>query len=85
MHVWNRRMFNGDSYRHAIILKCVRLKFPALSRRMVLIGLSGNCALNLMICAKSLANATLRVESKQTCDHLVDASIKTMKYLNGPQ
>ncbi|KAK9121624.1 hypothetical protein Scep_002263 [Stephania cephalantha] len=52
---------------------------------MVLIGLSGNCALNLMICAKSLANATLRVESKQTCDHLVDASIKTMKYLNGPQ
>ncbi|KAK9163158.1 hypothetical protein Syun_004060 [Stephania yunnanensis] len=52
---------------------------------MVLIGLSGNCALNLMISAKSLANATLRVESKRTCDHLVDASIKTMKYLNGPQ
>jgi len=26
----------------------------------------------------------LRVNNKEICDHLVDASIKTMKYLNNP-
>ena len=31
----------------------------------------------------SLVNATFLIESKQACDHLVDASIKTIKYLNG--
>ena len=34
---------------------------------------------------RSLANATFLVENRHTCDHLVDASIKTIKYLNGPQ
>ena len=31
----------------------------------------------------SLVNATFLIESKQACDHLVDALIKTIKYLNG--
>jgi len=26
----------------------------------------------------------LQIDNKQTCDYLVDASIKTMKYLNDP-
>jgi hypothetical protein len=32
-----------------------------------------------------LANAWLRVDSKHTCDHLVDASISTMKCMNDPK
>jgi hypothetical protein len=32
----------------------------------------------------TLAKTWLRVNSRHTCDHWVDASIKTMKYLNGP-
>ena len=35
-----------------------------------------------MIWARSLENATFLVKSRQTYDHLVDASIKTIKYLN---
>ena len=30
-----------------------------------------------MIWARNLTNATLQLKSKQTCDHLIDASIKT--------
>ena len=41
--------------------------------------------LNLMIWASILANVAFLVESRQTCDHLIDASINTIKYLNGPQ
>jgi hypothetical protein len=37
-----------------------------------------------MTCAIILAKAWFRVERRHTCDHLVDASISTMKYLNGP-
>ena len=32
----------------------------------------------------SLVKATLRVEMRQTCDHLVEASIKIIKLRNGP-
>jgi hypothetical protein len=37
-----------------------------------------------MTCAINLTNARLHVDSKHTCDHQVDVSINTMKYLNGP-
>jgi hypothetical protein len=37
-----------------------------------------------MTCAIILAKAWFRVDNRHTCDHLVDASINTMKYLNGP-
>ncbi|PRQ43120.1 hypothetical protein RchiOBHm_Chr3g0465021 [Rosa chinensis] len=37
-----------------------------------------------MIWARSLAKAAFLVDNSVTCDHLVDASTKTMKYLNGP-
>jgi len=65
-------------------LKLFDVNSLALSKRIVLIGLSRNWALNLIIWANSHANATLRVDSKEMCDHLVHASIKTIKYLNGP-
>jgi hypothetical protein len=37
-----------------------------------------------MTCVISLANAWFHVDKRHTCDHLVDASVKTIKYLNGP-
>jgi hypothetical protein len=37
-----------------------------------------------MTCAIILAKAWFRIDNKHTCDHLVDASINTMKYMNGP-
>jgi hypothetical protein len=37
-----------------------------------------------MICAIILAKTWFRVDNKHTCDHLVDVSINTIKYLNGP-
>jgi len=38
----------------------------------------------LINCANNLANGRLQVHKKQIRDQVVDASIKTMKYLNGP-
>jgi hypothetical protein len=35
-----------------------------------------------MTYVKNLAKVVLHVDSRHTCDHHVDASIKTMKYLN---
>ena len=32
----------------------------------------------------NFANTWLLVDNKQICDHLVDASIKIMKYINDP-
>jgi hypothetical protein len=37
-----------------------------------------------MACAIILAKTWFRVDIKHTCDHLVDALINTMKYLNDP-
>jgi hypothetical protein len=37
-----------------------------------------------MTCAIILAKTLFCVVNKHTCDHLVDASINTMKYLNDP-
>jgi hypothetical protein len=37
-----------------------------------------------MTYAINLAKAWFRVDNRHTCDHLVDASINTMKYRNGP-
>jgi hypothetical protein len=31
-----------------------------------------------------LANAWFRVDNRHACDHRVDVSINTMKYMNGP-
>lgn len=33
---------------------------------------------------QNLANTKERIDNKHTCDHIVDASIKITKYLNGP-
>jgi hypothetical protein len=37
-----------------------------------------------MTCIINLAKAWLRFDSRHTCDHRMDASIKTMKYMNNP-
>ena len=77
-------MFNIYSYSHAIIIKGLRHKFTSIVKQIILIALSGKCACKRIICASNIANAELQVDNKHTCDHLVDASIKTIKYLNGP-
>ena len=56
-----------------------------MSRRIVFSGKSGKWARSLMICANSLANAKFLDDNRQTCDHLVDASMRTIKYRNVPQ
>jgi hypothetical protein len=37
-----------------------------------------------MTCAIILANVWFHVDYRHTCDYLVDASINTIKYMNGP-
>jgi hypothetical protein len=37
-----------------------------------------------MTCVINLAKAWFRVDRRHTCNHLVYASLKTIKYLNGP-
>jgi hypothetical protein len=42
------------------------------------------CSTNLCTWRPNTVYKNRRVRRNQTCDHLVDASIKTIKYLNGP-
>jgi hypothetical protein len=56
----------------------------ALSNQIDCIQFSGKLAFSLMTCAIILAKSWFHVDNRHTCDHLVDASINTMKYLNGP-
>jgi hypothetical protein len=37
-----------------------------------------------MTCAIILANAWFHVDNRHTCGHRIDASINSIKYLNGP-
>jgi hypothetical protein len=37
-----------------------------------------------MTCAIILVKAWFRVDNRHMCDHQVDVSISTMKYMNGP-
>lgn len=64
--------------------KVLDVNSPAPSVLRVLIGFSGNWDLNLSMCERILGKTRLRVESKDTLDHLELASITTKKYLNGP-
>lgn len=64
--------------------KVCEVNSPALSTRMILMGWSGNCALSLRMWAKSLGKTKLRVESKDTWDHLEDAQVMTRKNRKGP-
>jgi len=54
---------------------------PTLERKHQLFG---HVTCNIIIWASNLANDKLRVDNKHTYDHLVDASTKTIKYVNGP-
>jgi hypothetical protein len=56
----------------------------ALPNQIDCIRFSGKIAFSLMTCAIILVKAWLCVNNSHTCDHLVDASINTMKYINDP-
>ena len=56
----------------------------ASSTRIILTGLSRNCALSQITCASNLANFRLQDDNKHVYDHLVDASIKIIKHLKSP-
>jgi hypothetical protein len=56
----------------------------ALSNRIDCIRYSGKFAFSLITCAIILAKAWFHVNNRHACDHRVDVSISTMKYLNGP-
>jgi hypothetical protein len=56
----------------------------ALSNRIDCIQFLGKFAFNLVTCGIILAKSWFHIYNRHTCDHLVDASINTMKYLNGP-
>ena len=64
--------------------KLLEVNSSALSILMLFMECSGKCVRSFMICASKRAKATLRVDNRQTWNHLQDASTKTIKYLNGP-
>ena len=53
--------------------KLLEVNSPALSILMLFIEYSGKCARSFIICASKRAKATLRVDNRQTWDHLQDA------------
>jgi hypothetical protein len=54
-----------------------------LSNQIDCIRCLGKFAFSLMTCVIILAKSWFRVDKRNTCDHRVDASINTMKYLTG--
>jgi hypothetical protein len=56
----------------------------ALSNQIDCIRCLGKFAFSLMTNAIILAKAWFHVNNRHMCDHRVDASINTMKYLNDP-
>ena len=38
----------------------------------------------MIICERSIAKTTFLIEGRQTCDHIVETSIKTIKLRKGP-
>jgi hypothetical protein len=78
------KMFNVYSKWHAKIIKYLGWEFIGVVKMNSFDYIIWNYACNLIIWASNLANVRLRVDNKHTYDHIVDASIKTIKYLNGP-
>ena len=64
--------------------KLLDVNSSTLSILMLFMEYSGKCVWSFMIYASKCAKETLRVDNKQTWDHLQDASTNTIKYLNGP-
>jgi hypothetical protein len=56
----------------------------SLSNRIDCIQFLEKFAFNIVTCAIILTKAWFHVYNRHTCDHLVDVSINTMKYLNDP-
>jgi hypothetical protein len=63
-------------------LKAHEENFVALSNLTDCSRCLGKFAFNLITCVINLVKAWLCVNSRHTCDHRVNASIKIMKYLN---
>ena len=57
----------------------------ALSIRKVRMGLSGKDDQSCIIYARIRGKAIFLVAKSETCDHRPEASMRTRKYLNGPQ
>ena len=72
-------MLNIYSNRHAIVSKGLGGKLFGVVKSDSLNGIIKNCAHNLIICVKSLEKAIFHAERRQTCDHLVETFIKTIK------
>ena len=60
--------------------KLFKVNSPSLSILMLFIGYSEKCVRKFIIYASKRAKAILRVDNKQTWDHLQDVSTKTIKY-----
>lgn len=73
------RVLCFDSHCHEIFMKCFWNKFAALS-----IWMDCTWCLIWMICEINFAKSWFRFDSRHTCDHFEEASMSTMKYLNGP-
>ena len=75
-------MFNINSNSHTIFIKTVRCKLITIINTNFLNLIIWKWALSWINWANDITNVWLRVDNKETCDHLLDASIKIMKYLN---
>ena len=65
--------------------KTFEVNSAALSNQIDFIEKSRNYARNHIIKASSLANALFHVDNNEIWDHLMEVSIRTIKYLNGSQ
>ena len=72
-------ILNIYSNRYAIINKGLGGEVLGVVKSDILNWIIMNYDRNFIICAISLAKATFHVKNRQTCDHLVEASIKTIK------
>ena len=63
--------------------KLLEVNSLALSILMFFMEYSGKCTQSFIIRTNKRVKATLCMDTRQTWDHLQDASTKTLKYLNG--
>jgi len=74
-------MLNFNSNWYTILMRSMRCNFTSIIKTNFLNKIIWRWALNY---TNNFANTWLQVDNKQICDHLVDVSIKTMKYINDP-
>ena len=79
MNMWDR-VLNLDFQKGAVRIETFGGEFVGVIHPYALYGV---CARSFIIYASKRAKATLRVDNRQTWDHLQDVSTNTIKYLNG--